>query len=270
MKRRPVENGNKKPKAVEIVSQTGVEVVDLEMKVTSEKLGPPIEEKLFTDDEKNEPRKSKRSSSTEAPNTEAAGEAAAADAEAAAQRKRERAAQAPERAEDLTMGEGFERIITHQFRVTDSFEEYVRLRAALRFRNDRASALNRGDLMDALDAAEDAAHEAAELAAQAKVAHDSFEIDAKVIQASMRQEALNALTDRKAELKASTGASGKAIAEEDIKAEMAAQHPDEYMSLESKRSKANRSVDLLDDLAKKLAERAKDLRAMFSNSRSVD
>lgn len=223
-----------------------------------ETLGPPVEERFV--DEAPAPAPPAASS------LEAAGDAAQQEDAARQARYSERASKAPKNAEELEMGGGFGRVITHQFRPTDAYLEYTELRAMLRS-DGRASALSYGELVDALDVAEDAAHRGAELCAQAKVVHDEFDFNAKVIAAALRKNAVEELERRKAEFKAENKTAGKAITNDDIEAEIASQNPDEWLELESRRGKARRSIALFEDLAVRLAERAKDLRQMVARAR---
>jgi hypothetical protein len=225
-----------------------------------EVVGKPVEESFLDDDSTKAPFAPAASS------LEAAGEAAQNEADERKARHAARAEGAPKKAEELEMGGGFGRVITHQFRPTDAYLEYTELRTMLRSEG-RASQLSYGQLVDALDVAEDAAHRGAELCAQAKVMHDEFDFNAKVIAAALRKNAVEELERRKAEFKAENKTAGKAITNDDIEAEIASQNPDEWLELESRRGKARRSIALFEDLAVRLAERAKDLRQMVARAR---
>jgi hypothetical protein len=167
------------------------------------------------------------------------------------------------------MPAGYERIITKQFQVANPFEEYEELRSYLRFKG-RASALGYGELQDALNEIQEHAYRAGELAANAKVALIDYEHDVRVITGPMRENARTALERHKAELKAETKLSGKSITDADVEAEIAALHPDEWGQIKRNLTKWQLMVSLLSDLADKLGERARDLRAMVSHSRAVD
>lgn len=173
-------------------------------------------------------------------------------------------------AQHLTMGDGFERVITHQFRVVDEEQEYLELRASLLFKDERASALGYGELLNALDAAEDLAHRGAELAARAHLAYLEFEINAQLILSPLHEAAKKALEDRKAEMVREKGSAGKQITNDDVKAEIAVLFPDEWTELETKKKKAKLSVSLFDNLAERLVSRAGHLRTMVARSRTVE
>lgn len=160
------------------------------------------------------------------------------------------------------MGPGYDRIITKIFTaVEDPMDTYQKVRDRLRI-GTRASAASYGQLVDALDEAEETAMQAMELLVNAKDAHDGFEIDSKIIAGALREKAVAELEDRKAQ-----GVLKKAITNDDVEAVMAAKYPDEWQTLEHKRGKARRTIDLLSELAERSRERCKDLRAMVSKFR---
>ncbi len=163
-------------------------------------------------------------------------------------------------AADLTMGPGYDRIVTHLFQLDDPMKVYEEVRESLRM--GRASAASYGQLVDALDEAEEAAMRAMDLLVNTKDAHDGFEIDAKIILGGMRAQASSILEDQKAK-----GLLKKTITNDDVEAVMAANHPDEWQDLERKRGRAKRTIDLLTALHEAARERAKDLRAMVSKFR---
>lgn len=164
-------------------------------------------------------------------------------------------------AADLSLGDGYDRIVTHLFRLVDPMKVYEEVRQTLRM-GGRASASSYGELVDALDDAAEASMRAIELLVNAKDAHDAFEIDAKIIMATMRQEATDILEDQKAK-----GLMKKAITNDDVEAVMAANHPDDWQELERKRGRAKRTIDMLAALHEAAREREKDLRAMVSKFR---
>lgn len=181
--------------------------------------------------------------------------------------RRARAADAPKTADGLSMG-NHQRIVDVLFDMPDPMEVYSRVRRALTF-GGRASSMGYGALVDALDEAETNAADAFQLLCDAKVTHDRFELDAKVIAGALRQQALDDLMAQKIALKKDTGQSGKAIANDDIEAMVAAKFPDEYRDLEARRSRAKRTVAALESLADLSRERARDLRAMVSKTRDA-
>ncbi len=138
---------------------------------------------------------------------------------------------------------------------------YERVRAALQM-GKRASSASYGEMVDALDAAEENASQAMELFINAKVSLDAFEIDATIVESGMRDQAVALLEEEKAR-----GERKKAITNGDVEAVMAARFPDEWQDLSRRRGQAKRTVDMLSDLCERCRERAKDLRAMVSKYR---
>lgn len=165
---------------------------------------------------------------------------------------------------DVSLGAGYERIVTHLFaRSEQPMDTYEKVRAALRL-GTRASSASHGQLVDALDQAEENAMEAMELLINAKVAHDAFEIDAKMVLGAVREESYAVLQAEKA-----AGVRSKAITDADVESVMASRHPDDWQEIQEKIGKAKRTVDLIAELAERARERAKDLRAMVSKSRDA-
>ncbi len=173
-----------------------------------------------------------------------------------------RAAEAPKTASGLTMGH-HQRIVDVLFDMPDPMEVYQRVRRALSF-GGRASSMGYGGLVDALDEAETNAADAFQLLCDAKVVHDRFEIDCQVIEGTLREPAVGDLQAQK-----DAGTRSKAITNDDITAVMAQKFPAEYRDLSSRRSKAKRTVALLESLADLARERARDLRAMVAKSRDA-
>ncbi len=172
-------------------------------------------------------------------------------------------ARAPKSAGDLTMGR-HARIVDHLFEVDDPMEVYERVRAGLSF-GGRASSLGHGELVDALDEAQTLATEASRLSANMKVALRAFELDAEVIRGALRNQATADIRDQ---ITAGTFAK-KTINNDDIEAVMAQKFSDEYRDLELRHSRAKRAADAIESLAERAVDRARDLRAMVSSSRST-
>lgn len=163
----------------------------------------------------------------------------------------------------MSLGGGNDRIVTHLFqRDEDPMDTYKKIRASLRL-GTRASSASAGQLLDALDQAEENAMEAFELLINAKVAHDLFEIDSKVVLGAVRASAYTVLQREKTD-----GIRSKAITDADVESAMASLSPDDYQAVQEKIGKAKRTIDLLSELYVSARERAKDLRAMVSKSRS--
>lgn len=182
-------------------------------------------------------------------------------------RERSRAAEAPRthqelrsRVDGLSMGR-HARIVDHLFELPDPTEVYTRIRGSLSF-GGRVSSMGYGDLADALDEAERNALDAVQLLANAKAAHDAFELDSKVIWGAMREQAVADLQAQK-----ESGSRSKQITNDDIEAVMATKFPDEYRDLELKRGRARRTVAALEQLADISRDRARDLRAFVGKAR---
>ncbi len=181
--------------------------------------------------------------------------------------RRRAAADAPKRASELSMGR-HARIVDHLFEMEDPHEVYSRVRQGLSF-GGRASSMGYGALADALDEAEKNAADAFQLLINTKLAADTLEMDAKVIYAGMRDQALAELMEMKATSKKETGSAGKAIAKDDIESIMATKFHDEFRTLEITRAQTRRTVAALEDLAERARERAKDLRALVGKARDA-
>ncbi len=173
---------------------------------------------------------------------------------------RHRRAEAPEKASELTMGT-HQRIVDHLFDLPAPMEVYERVRRGLSF-GGRASTLGYGDLVDALDEAEQLAADASQLSANMKVALRAFELDADVIRGAIRAEARDDLQNQK-DAKGTKGV----LTIADIEAAMAAKYPDEYRDLELRHAKAKRSSDAIEQLSELARDRARDLRAMVAKAR---
>lgn len=156
-----------------------------------------------------------------------------------------------------------QRIVDVLFDMPDPMEVYSRVRKALSF-GGRASSMGYGALVDALDEAEANAADAFQLLCDAKVTHDRFEMDAQVISGALREKSIMDLQAQK-----NAGERSKAITNDDITAVMAAKFHDEYRDLESRRSRAKRTVAALESLADLARERARDLRAMVAKARDA-
>lgn len=187
----------------------------------------------------------------------------ASDQDAAQARQHRREAEAPKTAADLSMGK-HARIVDHLLDMPEPMDVYLRIRSGLTF-GSRASSLGYGELVEALDAAEELAAEAARLAANMKVALAAFLIDAMVIRSALRKQVNVELKNQK-----DAGKLAKAtISNDDIDAMMADMFNDEYRDLELRISKAKRSTEAVEALDAIARERARDLRAMVSKSRDA-
>jgi hypothetical protein len=163
----------------------------------------------------------------------------------------------PSQASELEMGNGLQRVVTHLFDFQgDPMETYERVRESLRL-GTRASQASYGQLVDALDQAEEMAATAMELLINAKVTHDAFEIDSKIVKSALWDQATQALEQDK-----KSGVRTKQIVIADIESWIAVHHPDEWRALEVKIGQARRMVAMLEDLAERTRQRAGHLRVM--------
>jgi len=162
--------------------------------------------------------------------------------------------------DSLSLGAGYDRVVDRVFRI-DADGEYAQLETRLKL-SMRASRADYGSVVDALDEAEDLARRAMALYVNGKVAVAAFEIDARVIEGALREQAVSGLEAEK-----ERGERKKAITEGDVDGRIASMFPDEYRDLAVKRSKAKEVCVYFERLAELWKERARDLRAMVGNAR---
>jgi len=175
------------------------------------------------------------------------------DAEAYRRQQREQVAR---RLDELVLGPGYERIVEHVFTVDPwtTFEALVkRLQLPV-----PAHAQTRTLLFDELDAVEELARSAHQLYISAKETVRRFESDAIVLSVDMRSQATAALQSEK-----DAGQRSKQITDADVESRMATMFPDEWRSLEMRRSRARLMVEHMGKLADAWKERARDVRSMF-------
>lgn len=158
-----------------------------------------------------------------------------------------------------TMGVGYERIIARTFDI-DEWAEFEAIESALRVGNPTRAEY--GILVTALDDAEDNARRAHRLYCNAVVAHELFEVDARVIEAGMRDQASAELEREKVE-----GSRSKAPTIADIEARMATLFTDEVRSLAERRAKAKQSVAHLERIADLWRSKCRSLQVMVEKSR---
>lgn len=164
---------------------------------------------------------------------------------------------------------GFDRIVDKLYTL-DAESEYAELERVLRL-SGRASSAEYGELVNRLDEAQDCAHRAMKLYANAKVSHAAFEMDAMAILGALRRAAREALETAKLEefrkLKDELGSkapTGKQITDGDIEGYIAASHPDEWRSIELRREKSKAMVAVMERFAELWKNRARDLQVMTS------
>lgn len=131
---------------------------------------------------------------------------------------------------------GYRRIVVRVFDLPDPDAEYEALEVALRESQPSPVA--------ALEIAEDNARRAHRLYVCARAAAEQFNIDASMIEAAMRTEALAAIAHDKA-----SGHHNKTITEADITARIAVMFHDEYRDLQDRRIKSRKMVEHLEAFA---------------------
>ena len=159
------------------------------------------------------------------------------------------------------MGAGYDAIVTKLFDLPDPDEVYESVILSLQLA-DRASRLDYGSCVDALDKAQEMARQAFQLSINARVAQERLEINAQVILGAMREQAVAQLQQEKED-----GKRAKQITDKDVEAVMAAKYPDEYTELELRRLKARKMVEAMSDLHERAAARARNLDTMTQGAR---
>ncbi len=155
-------------------------------------------------------------------------------------------------------GPGYERITERVFDLADPDAEYLQLEADLAF----GAAPGTGDLLGALDGAEDNARRAHRLYVNARVDAEAFNIDADVVEAAMRTQAIAALQHEK-----DSGHRSKAITDADTTAKMSAMFPDEYRDLAVRKVKSRKMIEHLETFANLWRSRCYSLSKMLESKR---
>lgn len=159
--------------------------------------------------------------------------------------------------ENLKMGVGFDVLVETMFEF-DAEQAYARVKQSIAAltRSDRS---DYGSLVNALDEAAEASALALQLSMNARVARDTLEVEAQVIESALRDRARAALQN--------SGIAKPTIA--DIEARMSADWHDEVRALTERRSKARELANGLEGLARIASERQRDLRQMVSGASKV-
>lgn len=166
--------------------------------------------------------------------------------------------------EQLTMGQGFDRIVRTLFDVEATEEEYQQLRKNLTFQESVAG-MGYGQLVDALDVAQDRALRSRELLALARVTLTNYEISCKQILASYREKATAELQTQK-----DSGKFSKAITNDDVEAVMARSYPKEWHAIATRIKESEEFVKVLGALEERWVDRAKNLQQMVARNRSAE
>jgi hypothetical protein len=157
---------------------------------------------------------------------------------------------------------GYARIVTRMI-PSDPEGDYAELERKLRLRETAPHRAEQSAILDALDETQDCAWRAHCLYLGARVAYESFEIDARTVTSSMRDAATISLQEEK-----TRGTRSKQITDADVEARMAEMFPDEWRSLSLRRVEARKAVDALEQLAKLWGSRSSTLEAELRTSRS--
>jgi hypothetical protein len=158
--------------------------------------------------------------------------------------------------------DGYEKIMRSVFDCPDPnsvYEEVVEGIKAI-----KPSRASMSELLDALDRAQTHVLKARGLLINAKVTIDAAKRDAAPLENSMRDAATARLEAEK-----EAGSRKKAITEADVSSMMATLYPDEWAAVQYREARTRRTIALFDELCTIAAERARDLRAIVSASRSV-
>lgn len=153
---------------------------------------------------------------------------------------------------------GFDAIVESVFE-NDVPRDYRRIMEGL-VSSIKPSRSDYGTLVDALDDAEENAHKAIKLVAMAKLMKARHDVEAQAIEASMRDAAI-------AHLEKTQPGKRQTIA--DIDAGVVNLFHDEYRELKERKAKASAMVEYLQDMARTVQERARDLRVMVQGSRGA-
>jgi hypothetical protein len=136
------------------------------------------------------------------------------------------------------LGEGYGRISVHVFDLPDPETEYRELVDQL----GHTTALD--GPVERLDNAEDNARRAHRLYVCARVDAERFNLDAELVEAAMRGQAIERLQHEK-----TIGQRSKAITEADVTAMSAAMFPDEWRDLADRRIKSRKMLEHLEAFA---------------------
>lgn len=160
---------------------------------------------------------------------------------------------------------GFENVVDSIFSFNPD-EAYAEVMASLEL-SQSASRTDYGDLVNALDAAEETARKALQLVANAKVAGENYQNDIKVLESQLHEQAVEELMAKFNDPDDDTVTKKPTIA--DIEAYKIANYHDEWHAMKERTSKSKRTVEYLEGLASVSAQRARDLRQMVASCRGA-
>jgi len=156
-----------------------------------------------------------------------------------------------------THGKGYADIVERVFDLPDPEAEYDTLEKALKLGTQAFDSIS-----SALDSAEDNARRAHRLYVNARVDAERFNIDAEVIEAAMRTNAIAELQREK-----DAGHRSKAITDSDTSAKVAAMFPDEFRDLAERKVKSRKMVEHLEAFAGLWRSRCYSLSKMLESKR---
>lgn len=154
-------------------------------------------------------------------------------------------------------GPGYDRIVERVFNLPDPEAEYEALEKALQLGTQAYESI-----AAALDGAEDHARRAHRLYVCARADSERFNLDAEVIEAAMRSEAVGELQREK-----DAGVRTKTITEADTAGKVAALFPDEHRDLSERRLKVRKTVEHLESFAGLWRSRCFSLAKMLESKR---
>jgi hypothetical protein len=123
----------------------------------------------------------------------------------------------------------------------------------------RASRVDRGTVIELLDAAQQTAVDARQLLAHAKVTQELFDIDSRVVIGAMREQAIARLEEEK-----SAGTRKKAITEADVEGAAATMFPEAWRDAARQVVEAKQTTATMEALVDRAVDRARDLRAILN------
>jgi len=158
--------------------------------------------------------------------------------------------------------DGYSAVVTSVFDLPDPYSVYKEIVEGIR--PLKVSRLSMSDLMDVLDRAQSIVIAARGLLVNTKVTVDGVKRDTDRLMAAMRDQASTQLEREK-----EAGLRKKAITNDDVMGCVATMFPDEWAACQERDAKARRTIAMIEAICESAIERARDLRAIVSSSRSV-
>lgn len=156
------------------------------------------------------------------------------------------------------MGKGFSRIEETVFNLPDPMAEYDRLEKALELGPSRGT---EAFVKASLDKAERNALAAYQLYVNSKVDLERFTRDADLVESALWAQATRELQTEK-----DAGMRSKQITDKDVTLKVTMLHPDTWADLQERRTKASKTVDLLEQLADLWRSRCRSLASILGKS----